>query len=62
MAPVLAIAGIPRRKLTQQGRFALTLRLSFFLAGEDRLIEAIRKIRFDASPGEDAAAGIWALR
>src|ERR1035438_7630520 len=30
--------------------------------GEERLIEAVRKIRFDASPGEDAAAGIWALR
>src|SRR6202030_106480 len=29
--------------------------------GEGRLIEAVRKIRFDASPGEDAAAGIWAL-
>ena len=30
--------------------------------GEECLIEAVRKIRSDASPGEDAAAGIWAIR
>src|ERR1700756_6059677 len=30
--------------------------------GEECLIEAVRKIRFDTSPGEDAAAGIWAVR
>src|SRR5215467_14631942 len=30
--------------------------------GEECHIAAVRKIRFDASPGEDAVAGIWALR
>jgi len=28
---------------------------------EERLIEAVCKIRFDASPGEDKARGIWPL-
>src|SRR5215469_4963653 len=29
--------------------------------GEECLIEAVCKIRFDASPGEDKACGIWTL-
>src|SRR6266540_605084 len=43
-------------------RFADDAILCFHYREEERLIEAVRKIRFDTSPGEDAARGIWALR
>jgi hypothetical protein len=30
--------------------------------GDGGLTEAVRKIRSDASPGEDSAGGLWAVR